>query len=74
MNDQVIGWVDRLEKLGLVEKKFNTGFFTNGDSREPELEGIGGAAAGSGRTLIEKSGKASSTLTTPERQPSVRSS
>jgi phosphate transport system permease protein len=52
VNDQVIGWVDRLEKLGLVEKKFNTGFFTNGDSREPELSGIGGAAAGSFYTLI----------------------
>ncbi|MGD8957560.1 MAG: phosphate ABC transporter permease PstA, partial [Chromatiaceae bacterium] len=52
VNDQVIGWVDRLEKLGLVEKKFNTGFFTNGDSREPELAGIGGAAAGSFYTLL----------------------
>ncbi|MGB5199723.1 MAG: phosphate ABC transporter permease PstA [Sedimenticolaceae bacterium] len=52
VNDQVIGWVDRLEKQGLVVEKFNTGFFTNGDSREPELAGIGGAAAGSFYTLL----------------------
>ncbi len=35
-----------------MSKKFNTGFFTNGDSREPELAGIGGAAAGSFYTLL----------------------
>ena len=52
VNDKVIGWVDRLEKQGLVKTKFNTGFFTNGDSREPELAGIGGAAAGSFYTLL----------------------
>jgi len=52
VNDKLIGWVDRLEELGLVSRKFNTGFFTNGDSREPELAGIGGAAAGSFFTLL----------------------
>ena len=52
VNDTMIGWIDRLEQLGLVKKKFNTRFFTNGDSRETELAGIGGAAAGSFYTLL----------------------
>ncbi|MCB1788218.1 MAG: phosphate ABC transporter permease PstA [Chromatiaceae bacterium] len=52
LSDQVIGWVDRLDAEGLVMKKFNTGFFLNGDSREPELAGIGGAVAGSFYTLL----------------------
>ncbi|MCB1802851.1 MAG: phosphate ABC transporter permease PstA [Gammaproteobacteria bacterium] len=52
VSDQVIGWVDALEKQGLVKKNFNTRFFTNGDSREPELAGIGGAVAGSFYTLL----------------------
>ncbi len=37
---------------GLVEKSFNSAFFTAGDSREPELAGIGGAAVGSFYTLL----------------------
>jgi phosphate transport system permease protein len=48
----MIAWVDRLDEQGLVKSKFNTGFFTNGDSREPELAGIGGAVAGSFYTLL----------------------
>ena len=52
VSDQVIGWVDRLEAEGRVSKPFNTRFFTNGDSREPELAGIGGAVAGSFYTLL----------------------
>jgi phosphate transport system permease protein len=52
VNDTMIAWVDRLESEGLVSLNFNTGFFTNGDSREPELAGIGGAAAGSFYTLL----------------------
>ena len=52
LNDKTISWVDRLEAEGRVSLKFNTGFFTNGDSREPELAGIGGAAAGSFFVLL----------------------
>ena len=52
VKDQVIAWVDELQKQGRVKEKFNTGFFVNGDSREPELAGIGGAAAGSFYTLL----------------------
>ncbi|MET0013962.1 MAG: phosphate ABC transporter permease PstA [Sedimenticola sp.] len=47
VNDTVVGWVEQLESMGAVEKQFNTAFFTNGDSREPELAGIGGAVMGS---------------------------
>ena len=52
VNDKTIGWIEKLEAQGLVTTKFNTGFFTNGDSREPELAGIGGAVAGSFYTLL----------------------
>ena len=52
LNDKVIAWVDHLEAGGRVVRKFNTGFFTNGDSRDPELAGIGGAAAGSFYMLL----------------------
>jgi phosphate transport system permease protein len=52
LNDRVIGWVDRLTEDGRIEKRFNTTFFTSGDSREPELAGIRGAAVGSFLTLL----------------------
>ncbi|MCP3666176.1 MAG: phosphate ABC transporter permease PstA [Gammaproteobacteria bacterium] len=52
LNDQVIGWVEQFEQTGAIRKAFNSNFFTNGDSREPELAGIGGALAGSLYTLI----------------------
>jgi phosphate transport system permease protein len=41
------------ESEGRIERKFNTRFFTNGTSREPELAGIAGAAlVGSLYTLL----------------------
>ena len=52
VDDRQIGWMDRLVERGDIEKRFNTTFFTSGDSREPELAGIGGAVAGSFFTLI----------------------
>jgi phosphate transport system permease protein len=52
VKDNSIAWMMYLEREGLVAKKFNTSFFTNGDSREPELAGIGGAAMGSLFTLL----------------------
>jgi phosphate transport system permease protein len=52
LNDKQIAWVDELQAQGRVEKRFNTAFFTNGDSREPELAGIWGAAVGSFYTLM----------------------
>ena len=47
LKDRDIGWVDRLAAEGRIEQKFNTTFFTAGDSREPELAGIWGATKGS---------------------------
>lgn len=39
--------IDRLEDQGLTRLVFNSGFFVSGDSRDPELAGIGGALMGS---------------------------
>lgn len=52
VKDNEIAWVDALEAAGKVDLKFNTAFFTTGDSREPELAGIWGAVVGSFLTLI----------------------
>ncbi len=52
MKDQQIAWVDRLIQDKKIEKRFNSTFFTAGDSREPELAGIWGAVMGSIFTLI----------------------
>jgi phosphate transport system permease protein len=45
-------FVDNLKLKGLIEQRFNTTFFTAGDSREPEQAGILGAMIGSFYTLI----------------------
>ncbi|MFV2034778.1 MAG: phosphate ABC transporter permease PstA [Halocynthiibacter sp.] len=47
LKDNQIAWIDQLQADGRLEKRFNTGFFTSGDSREPELAGIWGATKGS---------------------------
>ena len=52
VSDKQIGWIDQLTAAGRLEKRFNRTFFQNGDSREPELAGIRGAAMGSFYTLI----------------------
>ena len=52
VKDNQIEWVETLEEAGRIEKRFNTTFFTAGDSREPELAGIRGAAVGSFYTLL----------------------
>jgi phosphate transport system permease protein len=52
VNDRVLAWLDALESKGAVDTRFNPAFFTNGDSREPELAGIGGAVVGSFYTLL----------------------
>lgn len=44
--------INELVAQGRVEKRFNTIFFNNSDSREPELAGIKGAAIGSLLTLL----------------------
>lgn len=52
VKDNQIGWVETLEEAGRIERRFNTAFFTAGDSREPELAGIRGAAVGSLYALL----------------------
>ena len=47
LKDDQLGWIDQLQKNGKIETRFNTTFFTSGDSREPELAGIWGAVKGS---------------------------
>ncbi|QFY90479.1 phosphate ABC transporter permease PstA [Magnetovirga frankeli] len=51
LKDKMIAWTLKLRDQGRMEKRFNTTFFTAGDSREPELAGIGGAFIGSMLTL-----------------------
>ena len=52
IKDIEIAWVSALQEKGALEKKFNTTFFTSGDSRDPEVAGIWGAVSGSFFTLI----------------------
>ena len=52
LKDKQLIWLSELTEGGKLEKKFNKTFFTSGDSREPELAGILGAAKGSLLTLL----------------------
>ena len=52
LSNQQIAWIKALSAKGDLEKNFNIGFFRNGDSREPELAGIRGAAMGSLYTML----------------------
>ena len=52
VKDKEIAWVEKLKATGAIEKRFNTRFFTAGDSRDPEQAGILGAVVGSLLTLI----------------------
>lgn len=52
IKDNQLVWIDALAAEDRIEKRFNTKFFTAGDSREPELAGIWGATRGSFFTLI----------------------
>jgi phosphate transport system permease protein len=52
IKDEQIAWLDRLKAGGRLVTRFNTTFFTSGDSREPEQAGIAGAVVGSLFTLL----------------------
>ncbi len=52
VNDKQIAWIESLKASGSIENRFNTQFFTGGDSREPEQAGIMGAVVGSALTLL----------------------
>jgi phosphate transport system permease protein len=51
IKDDELAWVAALDKQGAIEKRFNTRFFTGGDSRDPEIAGVWGAVVGSFFTL-----------------------
>ena len=52
VDDKQMAWFDTLVDRGTITTNFNTTFFTNADSREPELAGIWGAAMGSLFTML----------------------
>ncbi|MEN8769836.1 MAG: phosphate ABC transporter permease PstA [Glaciecola sp.] len=52
LNPQQVAWVETWIDQKQIKKRFNTTFFTSGDSREPEQAGIMGAMAGSLFTLL----------------------
>ena len=52
LSDRQIAWVEALVADDRIANRFNSQFFTRGDSREPELAGIGGALIGTALTLL----------------------
>ena len=50
--DNQIGWLDDFAVAGDLRKRWNTNFFTSGNSREPEQSGIASALVGSLLTMI----------------------
>jgi phosphate transport system permease protein len=52
ISDKEIAVIETLMREGRIETAFNLRFFTAGDSREPELAGIAGAAVGSFWTML----------------------
>jgi len=52
LSEQQLGWINNWVESGRLDTHFNTLFFTNGDSREPELAGIHGAIKGTLLTLM----------------------
>lgn len=52
ISDRQIARIESLRAQGRLSIGFNLGFFTGGDSREPELAGIAGAALGSLWTML----------------------
>jgi len=50
--DNQIAWVDQLQEDDRLETRFNSTFFSRGDSREPEMAGIKGSLFGSMLTLL----------------------
>ena len=52
LNDQQLKWISQLQQEDKIEIRFNTKFFTSGDSREPEQAGVLGAIIGSALSLL----------------------
>ncbi|EAS50723.1 permease protein, ABC-type phosphate transporter [Aurantimonas manganoxydans SI85-9A1] len=47
ISDRQLGWIDRLQESGAIEKRFNWGLFTFGASSRAETAGVGVAIVGS---------------------------
>ncbi len=52
LNNLQLSWINTLYAKESIKGVFNKDFFTNSDSREPEIAGIGGALVGSLFTLL----------------------
>lgn len=52
ISNQELSWIDSWAEAGELKRRFNTVFFQNGDSRDPETAGIWGAVMGSFYTLL----------------------
>ena len=52
LSERQLGWVSTLEAGGSIRTGFNVGFLLNGDSRDAERAGVGGAVMGSLFTLL----------------------
>ena len=52
LSDQQLAWIDALKAKAGLHLRFSSGFFTHGDSREPEQAGVWGAVVGSLYTLL----------------------
>ncbi len=52
LRDRQLDWIDALADRGVVKRVFNWPFLLSGDSRDPELAGIGGALVGTVMTLL----------------------
>jgi len=52
LSDKQLGWLNTWVADGKLHTQFNSLFFSNGDSREPELAGIQGAIKGTFLTLL----------------------
>lgn len=52
LSQQQAQWIAQLNSEQRIESRFNVSFFTNSDSREPELAGIKGALTGTLLTML----------------------
>jgi len=52
LKNKEIEWIKTLQEQGVIKKRFNQVFFSSGDSRNPEMAGILGAALGSLFSLL----------------------
>jgi len=52
ISEKAASWIAELDRTSRISRYFNSAFFTNSDSRDPELPGIKGALVGTLLTMI----------------------